>query len=537
MASRTNSTSQSGVQQKEVASASCSCATPNQSDDVAARVQQNEKALVENRSSPYYHLQIETSTAGDLSDSEDDDDDTSDDENRKKATYIGLIRSNKPYRLFLASYIVARAGDWFNYVACIAAIEEILGPRSESSMTAVSLLVIIRLLPYVLFSSVGGVLADSKDRRKCMIILDCLGSMVVLLYLAACRIKSIPLIYLIAFVQESIAALYEPNNTAIVPLLVKNEDFLKKAMTLSNLAWSLMAAVGASLGGFAVSVLGFEACFVIDSVSFLSGAVIMWQIGGTWTVVDAKEGKQRTSLWKNFTEMTVEGVKYLLASPFGIYIFLKPSASIIFGSTDVLIAAFSQEYGHDEGGKSELLGFLFASVGVGCLFGPLIADTLTDMKNPQSLLLACMYSLALMSLSLLGMGFFAPFSILCLFNAIRAAGSAVAWVDSTLILQKYSAPEMLGRVTAVEYSLSMMCEAGSALLAGWLFDGVGLSAKGVSLVMAVLGVIFTLMWLPHFLRKSSSRRFEAAAKKAEGYAKDEGEKEARNPSEKDPLLA
>lgn len=210
-----------------------------------------------NKSIGYGRLQIDTNSSEAKPDSCDD---TSSRQANEKATYLGLIRNNRPYRLYLASYLVARAGDWFNYVACITAIEDILGPNSKS-MTAISVLVIIRLLPNVFLSSIGGALADARDRRIVMLFLDICGAVAVMLYCIACRLKSLTGIYLVSFLLESIAALYEPSKSAIIPLLVPEEEFLKKAMTLSVLAWSTMAAVGASLGGFTVSWLGIQACF------------------------------------------------------------------------------------------------------------------------------------------------------------------------------------------------------------------------------------------------------------------------------------
>uniref|UniRef100_A0A7R9W1B8 Major facilitator superfamily (MFS) profile domain-containing protein n=1 Tax=Pseudictyota dubia TaxID=2749911 RepID=A0A7R9W1B8_9STRA len=449
----------------------------------------------------------------------------------EKATYFRLIRFNRPYRLYLASYLVARAGDWFNYVACITAIEDILGPDSESTMTAVSLLVIVRLLPNILLSSVGGALADAVDRRKCLMVLDFSAAAVVLLYSVACWMKSIPLIYLVTFILESMAALSEPNKTALVPLLVPDEEFLKKGMTLSILAWSAMAAVGSSLGGFAVSLLGIQACFAIDSVSFIFSALLLWRIGGTWTVADTKERRDHEPLWSEFVRMTVDGVQYISRSSFAPYVFLKLSAALVFGASDVLNAAFSQQSGKDEAGNSKRLGILFASAGIGCLIGPLVADPVTDMKNPRSLLQACVVSLGFVTIGYFGLAFFAPFISICLFSAVRAAGSAVLWVDSTLILQVFSAPEMLGRVTAVDYALATMGEATSAFLAGVLQDNFGLTAEGVSLAMAVLGLILSVAWLPLMLKAGSHEEATNASvpenKKNQAFL---------DPSEGNPLL-
>ena len=173
------------------------------------------------------------------------------------ATYWKLMRYNRPFALYILSYFSAHVGEWFTYVAAITAVEHI----SPDSQTAVSVLVAIRMVPNIIFSSIGGALADSVDRRVAMIALDIIGMFVVLLYLPVLHFRSLPMLYFVVFVQATVAAIYDPIRQAIVPLLVPQEEYLKKATTLAGLAWSLMAAVGASLGGIVASLFGLSVCF------------------------------------------------------------------------------------------------------------------------------------------------------------------------------------------------------------------------------------------------------------------------------------
>ena len=128
------------------------------------------------------------------------------------------------------------------------------------SNTAVAGLVAIRTVPNIVFASIGGVLADTMDRRVAMIILDIIGMLVVLLYIPVYHLKSLPVLYLMAFIQATVASIYDPVRRAIVPLLVTQEDYLQKATLLSGLAYSLMAAFG-SLGGIVASKYGVTSCF------------------------------------------------------------------------------------------------------------------------------------------------------------------------------------------------------------------------------------------------------------------------------------
>lgn len=145
-------------------------------------------------------------------------------------------------------------------MAALALIENILG-EPENDRTVVSILVAVWLIPDVLFVGVGGLLADSRDRRKTMMELDCLAAIVALAYLVAVQYQAISLVYAVSFVKQMLAALYEPAATAMLPMIVPNEEYLKKATTLYEFASSIMATAGPALGGVGVAVLGIRACF------------------------------------------------------------------------------------------------------------------------------------------------------------------------------------------------------------------------------------------------------------------------------------
>ena len=59
----------------------------------------------------------------------------------------------------------------------------------------------------------------------------------------------------------TVSAVYAPSHSAIIPMLVPDAAYLKMAVTMGELAWSVMTAVGSSAGGFVVSWFGIRLCF------------------------------------------------------------------------------------------------------------------------------------------------------------------------------------------------------------------------------------------------------------------------------------
>ena len=91
--------------------------------------------------------------------------------------------------------------------------------------------------------------------------LDAVGAITTLLYLVGSAYQSIVIVYAVSFVKQIVAALYEPCGYAILPMIITDEESLKKSITLYSFGESFMSTVGPFLGGIGVATLGVEACF------------------------------------------------------------------------------------------------------------------------------------------------------------------------------------------------------------------------------------------------------------------------------------
>jgi len=335
--------------------------------------------------------------------------------------YNNLLLTNRNYRLYLLSNICQHAGDWLVHVASLIAVNRL----APGSATAVSFLMLTRTIPDALLTPIGGMLADSFDRRKLMIAMDAAGSMAVLGYVAAIRMESIELLFTASAVRCTIHAIYEPTTRAIVPLLVTDADDLKRATTLHSIAWSSLMIMGGIVGGYASAAFGLQLCFVIDSFTYLISTFTMAAVTGDYLVskedkvsshidfqkdIDKKTIRQkiRARLWqvllpvRHFLRMVKELIIYLWTCGFGLLAFMKGSGSITWGSSDVLNVSFAKVEG-DEAATSHRLGLIFTFIGIGCLLGPVIINSLIDAKKPARLQLACISSLSFLVIGWIGM--------------------------------------------------------------------------------------------------------------------------------------
>uniref|UniRef100_A0A7S4ER63 Major facilitator superfamily (MFS) profile domain-containing protein n=1 Tax=Pseudo-nitzschia australis TaxID=44445 RepID=A0A7S4ER63_9STRA len=493
----------------------------------------------------------------------------SDDKNTR--TYLHLLRTNKNFRYFWLSYVVNRMGDWMSYLASISLIQKVTNNSSHSdNNTLISILILVKLLPNVVFMPVGGILADSYDRRNVQIALDVASSGVLGIFLWSYYRQSVPICYLANFLLEVVGGLYLPSNNAIVPQLVgnnpnnteeENDEELKKGTTLIGLTWSLMAALGSSLGGVLVAAFGIEGCFVIDSVTYLLSAIILYYgVEGNYNVTTSSKNtslsdverwrrsslscsneenevvidadcaptgettillpeKQRGSRDESREEdqqqkdatnddsnsassltMYVRGLRFLLVQEplVGTYALLKGSAAWAYGAADVLNVAFSARGSETNLSLTSLkLGILFGSIGVGCIIGSILTDVLSSLSRPKRIVKLCLMGYVSMSIGLFQMALFPNFfASICISGVVRSMGASVIWINSTLLVQKFTPPGLLGRVNSIETGVALLGEALSALGAGLLMDYMGISPEGLSLILAAVALCWFLIWSP-----------------------------------------
>lgn len=420
-------------------------------------------------------------------------------------------------------------GEWLTYVASIDFIENIREKQGlPTSRTAVSILMVVRILPNVVMSALGGTMADCLDRRHVMMGLDIGGATCAGLFLYAYQQESIPFLYLATTVQQCLAGLYAPSHSAMVPQLVQSDAELQIATTLEGFTWSAMQAFGAAFSGLIVEVLGIKMCFMIDGMTYVMSALCLGFVRGSFRVDDIPKEKEFTTTKdddddevlrnpssllgsiRQTCDMIMEGGRYIQSSYFAALIFLKGMAAIPYGACDVINVGFSEDESNMsfQMSPNEKLGILFSLVGVGCLLGPLVADRWVQVEQPKTLQVSCIVGFVLSIVGYFGWATIHQFWSLCIFSTIRAAGSSIIWIHSTLMLQKFTALQMMGRVLAADYAIALFFEAAGAYICGVFMDHhPSWTPYNVSLVLAVVSTLTTTYWILFHLSGRGACRF------------------------------
>ena len=134
---------------------------------------------------------------------------------------------------------------------------------TTGSASAFATILAISMIPTILLSPVGGVLADRMSRRHIMILLDCFTGFLLLsfTYLIT-QASSLALVAITMIILSIIQSFYQPAVQASIPLLV-DEEKLMQANGITVQVNALATLLGPILGGVLFSLLPFATLLII----------------------------------------------------------------------------------------------------------------------------------------------------------------------------------------------------------------------------------------------------------------------------------
>lgn len=143
------------------------------------------------------------------------------------------------------------------------------------SAAAFSAILAISTIPYILFAPISGLLADTVNRKKIMIYLDFISSVLVSVYLLVIisgRDHAI-IAAVVMFILSTIYTLYSPAVTACIPQIVE-KDRLTSANGVIQQVGNVVNLVGPIAAGLLYGFMGIKIIVIINAISFFVSAVL-----------------------------------------------------------------------------------------------------------------------------------------------------------------------------------------------------------------------------------------------------------------------
>ena len=184
------------------------------------------------------------------------------------------LRESVEFRKLFASNTITLLGSQITEVAVLVQVTKLTG-----SPLAVGLLGVVQVVPVVVCSLYGGLLADRLDRR--VLAFGCEAALLVitvgLLLNSLLPHPALWVLYAAAGLAVSLAALQRPSLDAAVPRLVR-KDQLAASAALRSAGSDVSLIVGPAIGGALMAGPGPVWAYGIDAVSFLISIAFLFAL-------------------------------------------------------------------------------------------------------------------------------------------------------------------------------------------------------------------------------------------------------------------
>jgi MFS family permease len=399
---------------------------------------------------------------------------------------------HREYRVLIAALAISIFGSGMWAVAMVYEVIHLGGGPLELSLVAAA-----GSVGLVAFVLAGGIAADRFPQRLLIIAVEGANLAVIASISGLALLGWLQLWHLAlgGFVLGVGAAFFFPAYSAILPRILPPEDLLAANGMEGSMRPMLQQAAGPAVAGILVAALspahavtGVAACHLL--AFFVLNLLQRQPPPGA--VPAAKTGP--TAAGKSVLHDLREGVSYTVRTPWLLWTLLWACISVLFliGPIEVLLPFVVRD---QLGGDARMFGFLLAIAGVG---GAAASLATASFPLPRRYLTVMMVCWGAGSLPLAAVGFMDSFWAVAAALFIFGATGAVGMVIWGTLLQRRVPPHLLGRVSSLDFFVSLALMPVSMALAGpaalvvpvWL---IFLAAGTVCPLMAVVAMVVARM--------------------------------------------
>lgn len=356
----------------------------------------------------------------------------------------------RDFRILWTGAFMSTIGTWMQSVAQNWLVLTLTGSASFLGLDA-----FLSQLPIVLFTLIGGVVADRYSRRHLLIASQyiqmlCAFTLTALVYWDVVRVWHI---LTLSFVGGTAQAFGGPAYQSLIPSLVP-KSHLPNAIALNSIQFNLARVIGPVIASAALAALGMVACFGLNGLSFLAviAALMMLRVQHA-----------PSAHTKNMMQEMVGGLSFVRQQPALVALIVVGFTSTLLGLP--LLTLLPVVAQHVFGQGVEEYSRMLAFSGAGAVIGALVVAWLGKFSHMGRVLLA---GQALFAVLLLMFAFNRSLTLSHVLLFCTGATMIVVLSITTSLVQLIAPDHMRGRVM----SIYMVAFRGGmplgALLSGWL---------------------------------------------------------------------
>ena len=394
------------------------------------------------------------------------------------ATRIAVALSHRNFRVLWFGALTSSIGTWMQKIAQAWLIVTMTG---SASAFYVGLDSFVGELPILLFTLVGGVVADRRDRRHMMLTSQVVQMAVAFTLAALVFTESIQvwMILGLSFLSGCAQAFGGPAYQSLIPTLV-GKDHLPNAIALNSIQFNLARVIGPAVAGWALAAFGMVACFGLNGISFLFVIAAILALRNvhvppaatTNMMEQMKDGLRYVRHSRNLLSVTALGFT-------GAFLGLPLLTFLPVITKDV----FQQD--------AAFFSWLMTCSGAGAVTGALVVAWIGKHRHIGRLLLVCL-------------GLFGAAMAAFAFSRTPLVSAGILFVAGALLVMCFSLTTSLAQLLAPAdlrgrvVSIYMLAFRGGSplggLASGWLVTQVG-SAPTVLMVNGIVLASVSLFFL------------------------------------------
>ena len=279
---------------------------------------------------------------------------------------------HRNYRLLWIGSVISNSGDWMDQVALNWLVYQLTG-----SGVSLGLLNLCRLLPILVFTLIGGVVADRVERRRLMFTTQTAAMVLafVLAILVSTGLVQFWMVLVIAIGRGVALSFNQPARQSLISELVPRNS-LQNAIALNSATLNLTRVLGPTIGGLLIITVGVAGAFYVNGASFI--AVL-------YALALMRFPERRARVHGGMLTDLVGGIRYVAAHPSLRTLVILALAPMVFGMPYMtMLTVFASDV-LNVGGSG--LGLLTACTGLGAMSGALFVASRSATGNRRALML------------------------------------------------------------------------------------------------------------------------------------------------------
>ena len=317
-------------------------------------------------------------------------------------------------------------------------------------------------IPSLLFSPLGGSLADTRNRHKIIVAMQCVSMVLAFLLAALTLTGSVRLwhVFMISGLVGMANAFEIPARQAFLYEMVGRED-LMNAIALNSSMFNGARVIGPALAGVLIAAVGEGWCFFVNGASFLAvlAGLLMMRL---------EPWKPGPPSGRSALGHMAEGFHFVVkTAPVRALLLLLGLVSLAGLPFSVLMPIFADQVLH---GGPRALGMLMGASGFGALFGALI---LTGRNGMMGLGRWVMLGAGGFGLALIAFAFSRSYWLSVALLIPAGFAVMVQFGATNTLIQSMIPDRLRGRVMAVYAMMIMGMSPFGALFAGYMAKLIG----------------------------------------------------------------